>query len=70
MEENPSGKQATNWDATSRADQRCLAEAKAAATAYITKKANEERRSAEHRHVQASLALQQQWEGIEKTTEK
>ncbi len=70
MEENSSGMQATDWDAASRAAQRCLAEAKAAATAYITEKANEERRAAEHGRAQALLALQQQWEGIQKTIEK
>ena len=46
MEENPSGTYATDWAAASKAAQRCLAEAAAAATAYIAKKANEERLAA------------------------
>ncbi len=70
MDENSSGTQATDWAAASKAAQRCLAEATAAAMAYITEKANEERLAAEHRHAQASLALQQQWECIQRTIEK
>ncbi len=42
----------------------------AAGAAYIAEKANEERLAAENRHAQASLALQQQWEGIQKTMER
>jgi hypothetical protein len=70
MEEIPPGMQATDWAAAGKAAQRCLADAAAAAAAHIAEKANEERLAAEHRHAQASLALQQQWEGVQKIIEK
>ncbi len=57
MEENPTGTQATDWAAASRAAQRCLADAAAAGAAYIAEKANDERLAAENRHAQASLAM-------------
>jgi hypothetical protein len=47
-----------------------VAEAAAAAAAHIAEKANEERLAAEHRHAQAPLALQQQWEGVQRTIER
>ncbi len=68
-EENPSCSEATDWAAASREAQRSLAEAAVAVAAHIAEKANGERLVADHRHAQASLALQQQW-GVSRGQQK